>query len=83
MKYFVNIKTLDELKREYRRLSKIHHPDCGGDEEVMKAIINEHDELFEVLFDIYLVSLMGKARQNYGSQTFQANNETYTAPATM
>lgn len=49
MKYFVNIKNLDELKREYRRLSKIHHPDCGGDEEIMKAINNEHDELFEVL----------------------------------
>lgn len=49
MTYFNNIKTLDELKREYRRLSKIHHPDCGGDAEIMKAINNEHDELFEVL----------------------------------
>ena len=49
MKYFANVKTLDELKKEYRRLSKLHHPDCGGDEEVMKAINNEHDELFEIL----------------------------------
>lgn len=49
MKYFTNVKTLDELKKEYRRLSKIHHPDCGGDEETMKAINNEHDELFEIL----------------------------------
>lgn len=54
MKYFNDIKTLDELKREYRRLSKIHHPDCGGNEETMKAINNEHDALFEVL----------KAKQN-------------------
>lgn len=49
MKYFNNVKNLDELKKEYRRLSKLHHPDCGGDEEIMKAINNEHDELFEIL----------------------------------
>ena len=40
MKYFNGVNTLDELKKEYRRLSKIHHPDCGGDEETMKAINN-------------------------------------------
>ena len=28
MKYFTNVRTLDELKKEYRRLSKLHHPDC-------------------------------------------------------
>ena len=49
MKYFTNVKTLDELKKEYRCLSKLYHPDCGGDEEAMKAINNEHDELFELL----------------------------------
>ena len=47
MKYFTNINTLDELKAAYRRLSLKHHPDCGGDEETMKAINAEHDELFE------------------------------------
>ena len=49
MKYFDNVTNLDELKKAYRRLAQIHHPDCGGDEETMKAINNEHDELFEVL----------------------------------
>jgi len=49
MKYFRNCNTLDELKKEYRRLSMIHHPDRGGDPEVMKAINAEHDEVFEVL----------------------------------
>lgn len=38
MKYFTNCRTLDELKKEYRRLSKLHHPDHGGDEATMKAI---------------------------------------------
>lgn len=38
MRYFTNCKNLDELKKEYRRLSMIHHPDRGGDPEIMKAI---------------------------------------------
>jgi DnaJ-class molecular chaperone len=49
MKYFTNINTLDELKAEYRRLAMKHHPDRGGDDATMKAINNEHDELFEIL----------------------------------
>lgn len=49
MKYFTNVTTLDELKKQYRRLAMIHHPDVGGDPETMKAINNEHDALFEIL----------------------------------
>lgn len=49
MKYFTNIHTLDDLKKAYRRLAMIHHPDVGGDPETMKAINNEHDALFETL----------------------------------
>lgn len=46
MKYFTNCRTLDELKREFRRLCMIHHPDRGGDEDTMKAINNEYDAVF-------------------------------------
>jgi curved DNA-binding protein CbpA len=49
MRYFQNIRTLDELKAAYRRLAMQHHPDRGGDVETMKAINAEHDELFEIL----------------------------------
>ena len=49
MKYFTNCTTLDELKKEYRRLVMLHHPDRGGDTETMKQINNDHDAMFEVL----------------------------------
>ena len=49
MKYFNGINSLDGLKKAYRRLAMKHHPDRGGNPEVMKEINNEHDRLFEVL----------------------------------
>jgi exodeoxyribonuclease VII large subunit len=49
MKFFTNCKSLDELKAEYRKLVKLHHPDRGGDPEVMKAINNEYEKRFEEL----------------------------------
>lgn len=49
MKYFANCRTLDELKKEYRRLCLINHPDHGGDTATMAAINSEYSERFEVL----------------------------------
>ena len=50
MKWFSNnIRTMEELRREYRRLAKLHHPDAGGDTEDMKQINAEYDALFATL----------------------------------
>ena len=49
MKYFTDIATLDALKAEYRRLVLKHHPDCGGDTEVMKQINLEYERKHEEL----------------------------------
>lgn len=46
MKYFANCRTLEELRKEYRRLCMVHHPDRGGDAATMAAINNEYDETF-------------------------------------
>ena len=49
MKYFAQCKNLEELKKEFRRLAMIHHPDRGGDVETMKEINNEYDSAFPAL----------------------------------
>lgn len=53
MKYFANCNTLDELKKEFRRLAMIHHPDHGGDTATMQAINGEYEALFPRLKLIY------------------------------
>lgn len=47
--FFQDVKTLDELKKQYRRLAMAHHPDRGGSTQVMQQINAEHDRLFEIL----------------------------------
>ena len=51
MKYFNNIHTLEELRKEYKRLVKQYHPDNGGDPETIKAINAEYDQMFDRLKD--------------------------------
>lgn len=64
-KYFT-AKNLDGLKAEYRRLVKKYHPDCGGTDEIMKEINNEHDRLFEDL----------KAKHNAKADEYHQTTET-------
>ena len=49
MKYIKNVETLEELKKAYKKLALKLHPDCGGNEEEMKILNNEYDELFSKL----------------------------------
>ena len=51
MKYFKNINSLEELKKEYKRLAMKNHPDRGGNEEVMKMINTEYEKMFNILKD--------------------------------
>lgn len=47
-KYFKNVNSLDDLKKQFRDLLKINHPDNGGDSETMKEINVEYDALFPI-----------------------------------
>lgn len=49
-KYFANCKTLEELRKEYKKLLKQYHPDnAGGSEEKTKEINTEYEKAFEAL----------------------------------
>lgn len=38
MKYFKNLETMEEVKKQYRKLAMKFHPDRGGDEEIFKKM---------------------------------------------
>ena len=44
MKYFNNIKTIEELKKQYKKLAFMHHPDRGGNTEIMQEINTEYEK---------------------------------------
>ena len=48
-KYFKDVTTLEELRKQYKTLLKKYHPDCGGSEEATKEIIAEYEKLFSFL----------------------------------
>lgn len=48
-KYFGNIRTLEELRKQYKELLKLHHPDNGGNVSEMQEINAEYDRLFRIL----------------------------------
>ena len=53
MKYFTNCHTIEELKKEYRRLALENHPDRGGDEEIMKIINREYEIMAKRLENVH------------------------------
>ena len=42
--FFANCTTVEEIKATYRRLAREHHPDLGGNPEVMKALNNAYEK---------------------------------------
>lgn len=49
MEFFDRFSSVEELKKEYRRLAMLHHPDRGGDLETMKRINSEYEVMFNRL----------------------------------
>lgn len=51
LKYFAEVKNVKELKKQYHKLVLKNHPDRGGDNEKMVAIVLEYEWALENLFD--------------------------------
>ena len=53
MKYFVITRTttLEELKKQYTDLAKLHHPDRGGNNETMQEINLEYERALKMIKD--------------------------------
>lgn len=67
MKYFRNVNTLEELRKQYRDLLKIYHPDNpNGSTEATQKINKEYEELFKAL----------KNKHERQSDTNGTNNNT-------
>lgn len=45
--YFIGATTVEAIKARYRRLAMCHHPDKGGDIEVMKVINRQYHEALQ------------------------------------
>ena len=53
-KYFNSCRTIEDLKKEYKRLAMIYHPDLKtGRLETMQAINAEYDKLFPILKNVH------------------------------
>ena len=53
MKWFQNPDTLEDLKKQYKKLAFQHHPDLGGKTEDMQEINAEYERLFAALKDTH------------------------------
>ena len=51
MKYFTNIKSFSDLKKQFRALVIANHPDKGGSTEVMQEINKEFEQLYNIWKD--------------------------------
>lgn len=74
-KYFKDINTLEELRRQYRDLLKKYHPDnANGSTEATQEINAEYDQLFKILKDRHesksADSKEGKAKTDFNNMKY-------------
>ena len=52
-KYFTNCATIEDVKFTFKVLAKQLHPDCGGNDEQFKLMMNEYQASFERLKNVH------------------------------
>lgn len=49
MNFFQSVATVEELKKQYKKLAKKYHPDLGGTHQAFILLKKEYDSLFKQL----------------------------------
>ena len=73
MKYFKNVKSLEDLKSQFKTLARKNHPDAGGNAETMKEINCEYDALFPIWKDRHNIA----EPQNQTTETADSNRRQF------
>lgn len=71
MRYFTGCKTAEDVKSLYRELAKKLHPDCGGNAEEFKAMMNEYRDAFNRLKGVHV----NQAGETYEKETTETPEE--------
>lgn len=83
LKYFRGCNSLQELKKEYKKLLKINHPDNGGDLVTMQEINAEYAKLEKVLPDIELDESQTEETRQQSTSSFTDENISAVLRAVM
>ena len=70
MKYFKNVESLQELRKQYKELLKVHHPDNGGNVAQMQEINAEYDSLFKQLKNRYDSNTTDNDKTSYDNMKY-------------
>lgn len=52
-RFFKDVKSIEELRKQYKKLVFEHHPDKGGKVENMQAVNAEYEELLKVVQNVH------------------------------
>ncbi|BBF43246.1 hypothetical protein lbkm_1933 [Lachnospiraceae bacterium KM106-2] len=72
MKWFNNPESVEELKKQYKMLIRVCHPDNGGNMDTMKEINAEYDQLYKEL------EARGQGQGTYNGSSSSYGNGGYT-----
>lgn len=75
MKYFKDITDLSELRKQYKELLKVHHPDNGGNVADMQEINAEYGSLFRMLKDKHDSKATDKDKTDYNANMYDWEND--------
>ena len=75
MAYFKNVNTLEELRKQYKELLKIHHPDNGGNMSDMQEINAEYDRLFQLIKDRHDSKTTDKENTSYDNMKYDFSED--------